>query len=322
MELPTNLKTIELIFEADTGILWCHMLQRPRQAATPQLLADLINVQKFVADTIGKEAHPIKAFALASRNPKVFCSGGDLELFSNCVTNNDSKTLTKYAHDCIKVVSQFHDLPIPTFALVRGAALGGGFELALAADTLVVEKGSMLHFPEWTIGLFPGMGAVSFLARLVGMDTAQSMLVRSKPVHLNILKELGIVDSIVPRGEGENAIRSCVQSAGPSPVKARKVCFNSSAKSGNYAPLATKLWSDHFNVSHAVNDAFTLVGKTLTGAQELSWIVGTWVQTVIQLDAVFLENILDKVRRQDGMKTQPTPPDYKKPPVHTATARP
>ena len=96
--------------------------------------------------------------------------------------------------------------PIIKMALVQGDALGGGFEHALAFDTLVAERSARLGLPEIIFNLFPGMGAYSFLVRRVGRKIAESFILEGKIHTAEELFDLGIVDILVEDGEGEAAI--------------------------------------------------------------------------------------------------------------------
>ena len=62
---------------------------------------------------------------------------------------------------------------VRTIALVQGDALGGGMELALSCHTIVAEEGVGMGLPEVLFGLFPGMGAYSFLCKRVSPQLAE-----------------------------------------------------------------------------------------------------------------------------------------------------
>ena len=73
-------------------------------------------------------------------------------------------------------------LPCPIVACVNGAALGGGFELALACDLRVIAADATLGFPELTYGFFPGAGGPVRLVRLVGISTATYLLMSTSRI--------------------------------------------------------------------------------------------------------------------------------------------
>jgi len=87
----------------------------------------------------------------------------------------------------------------PIVAAIFGAALGGGFEIALAARARIAESGSVLGFPEVRIGLIPGAGGTQRLLRLVDFDTAARMITSGKPIPAQEALALGLIDRIVER---------------------------------------------------------------------------------------------------------------------------
>lgn len=64
-------------------------------------------------------------------------------------------------------------LPMPSIAVLEGAAFGGGAELALACDLRVADSKAVLAFPETRLGIIPGAGGTQRLPRLVGLGVAK-----------------------------------------------------------------------------------------------------------------------------------------------------
>ncbi len=88
--------------------------------------------------------------------------------------------------------------PVPVIALVEGYALGGGLELALAADFVVAASGAKLGLPEVTVGIHPGMGGATRLARLVGRANAKLLVFTGEPVGADEALRMGFVAKVVP----------------------------------------------------------------------------------------------------------------------------
>ena len=97
-----------------------------------------------------------------------------------------------------------------TVALVQGDALGGGFECALAHDVIIAEKSAKFGLPEVLFNLFPGMGAYSFLSRRIGRTAAERMILSGRIFTADDLYEMGLVHSVVPDGEGVQAVNDYV----------------------------------------------------------------------------------------------------------------
>ncbi len=111
----------------------------------------------------------LRHVVLAS-DASAFNLGGDLALFSQLIRDNNRERLLAYARRCVDGVHHLHTGlggDVRTIALVQGDALGGGLELALSCHTIVAEEGVDMGLPEVLFGLFPGMGAYSFLCKRV-----------------------------------------------------------------------------------------------------------------------------------------------------------
>ncbi|WSX57070.1 enoyl-CoA hydratase-related protein [Streptomyces sp. NBC_00986] len=91
-------------------------------------------------------------------------------------------------------------LPMPVIAAVTGYALGGGMELALAADYRVAAQDAVFAQPEVQLGIMPGSGGTQRLTRLIGPSRAKNLLMTGRRVKAEEALRLGLVDEVVPTG--------------------------------------------------------------------------------------------------------------------------
>ena len=155
----------------------------------------------------------LRHVVLAS-DANAFNLGGDLELFSRLIRDNNRERLLAYARRCVDGVHHLHNGlggDVRTIALVQGDALGGGMELALSCHTIVAEEGVGMGLPEVLFGLFPGMGAYSFLCKRVPPQLAEKLILAGTIHSAEELHRLGIVDVLVPKGEGEAAVQEIIR---------------------------------------------------------------------------------------------------------------
>jgi enoyl-CoA hydratase/carnithine racemase len=87
--------------------------------------------------------------------------------------------------------------PQVTIAAVSGYALGGGCELALAADFRIAGRGAVLGLPEITLGIMPGSGGTQRLARVVGLARAKDLILSGRRVPADEALRIGLVDRVV-----------------------------------------------------------------------------------------------------------------------------
>ncbi len=116
------------------------------------------------------------------------------------------------------------DVPVPTIAAVRGYALGGGAELAIACDLRVAGTDAVFGFPEVQIGVFPGAGGVRRLPPLVGLGAARNLLYTGRRIEASEAARIGLVDRVVaPAMVVEDALGLARAIADNAPLAVRAV---------------------------------------------------------------------------------------------------
>jgi DSF synthase len=145
----------------------------------------------------------------------VFNLGGDLDLFSSYIRNNNRAGLLDYAIRSIDLVYQnltHLGEDLTTISLIQGDALGGGFESAVSANIVVAEKGTKIGLPEVLFNLFPGMGAFSLLSRKIGFAAAEKMILSGGLYTAEQLYDMGVVDILAEKREGELEVYRYIKS--------------------------------------------------------------------------------------------------------------
>lgn len=198
---------------------WLYMHADHATGARPCFRPELMHDMWAMLSTVGTPAnqaprHALRHVVLASDARGAFNLGGDLALFAQLIRAGDRDGLYDYARKCIDGVHLLHDGlggDVRSIALVQGDALGGGMELALACQVIVAEEGAEMGLPEVLFGLFPGMGAYSFLSRRVAPQLAERLILEGRILPAEELHRMGIVDVLAPRGEGERVVRELIQ---------------------------------------------------------------------------------------------------------------
>ena len=105
------------------------------------------------------------------------------------------------------VYEVFAGLPQPTVAAITGHRLGGGLELALAADIRIGDPAADFGFPEIGIGILPSYGGLTRIVRAVGEGRARDLVLRGRRFDARQAEQWGIVSEIACPGEHVNARR-------------------------------------------------------------------------------------------------------------------
>jgi len=216
-----NLSELELAFDEQDKILWCSWNLSGRPIFTLRLGREIRTLQRgvqqlFADQPAGAEA-PIRYIVWSSKFPGVYSLGGDLELFVELIRKRDRERLLDYASTCVDIVHQNTiscESPLITVALVRGDALGGGFEAALSSNLVIAERSAKFGLPEILFNLFPGMGAYSLIARRIGAAQAERMILSGRIYGADELYELGLVDVLADDGKGDEAVYEYVDQFG------------------------------------------------------------------------------------------------------------
>ncbi len=206
-----------------TRTSWCfmHAARTPRESGyracfSTALIKEVRAFQKATAARIDATASPDARLAhvVLASDADVFNLGGDLDLFCRLIREQNRELLLAYARACVEGVYAFHahlDREAHSIALVQGDALGGGFEAALSCQTIIAEEGVGMGLPEVLFDLFPGMGAYSFLCKRVAPKFAEEMMLNGNVYTSEEMHRMGIVDILVPRGEGVQAVHDFIR---------------------------------------------------------------------------------------------------------------
>ena len=130
---------------------------------------------------------------------KVFSAGADLARIRALFAATDGpERMVEYVRGLLRLFDRIERLPLVTLAVINGAALGGGLELALACDLRLVSDTATLGLPEVRVGMIPGAGGTQRLTRLCGTGVAARLILGAETVHGQEAVRLGIVQWSVP----------------------------------------------------------------------------------------------------------------------------
>ncbi len=128
---------------------------------------------------------------------RAFAAGADISE----MVDLDESSIDGYIRNLGSAIDAVAAIRQPVIAAVSRYALGGGCELALAADFRVVGDDAQLGLPEVTLGVIPGGGGTQRLARLVGTSRAKEMIFSGRPVRAADAVSLGLANRVVPAAE-------------------------------------------------------------------------------------------------------------------------
>ena len=146
-----------------------------------------------------------RALVFRSDNPRCFVAGADIERLRAIRDPDEGRRLAERGQALMRRVER---LGCPTAALVRGSALGGGLELALACDWIVAvdDAATRLGLPEIRLGIHPGFGGTVRLPRRVGWPKALELMLTGRALDARRARRMGLADAVCPPGREEAAL--------------------------------------------------------------------------------------------------------------------
>ena len=170
------------------------------------LSSELFKEVESVIDDIERDAR-INGLVLTSAKEDTFIAGADLEEVKKMTTKEE---VTRYVSKANTLLTRMIAWPKPVVCAIHGSCMGGGLELALAADYRIASNSTKTVFalPEVKLGLFPGAGGTLRLPKLIGLPEALPLILTGKQIRAMKAKKLGLVDEIVhPHGMTDAAVK-------------------------------------------------------------------------------------------------------------------
>lgn len=185
----------ELIYEKRGRAAWLTLNRPDRLNALNKTLK-----ARIVEAAVEAGADPdVWVVVLRGAGDKAFCVGGDLKDMRERDRNGGQAT-TPMLEAERNVYEAVLEIPKPTIAAVRGYALGGGCELAMACDLRVASDDAVFGMPESTRGMGANFGSV-LLPRLMPRAIAMEMLYFGDRVPADRAQAIGLVNHVWPAGE-------------------------------------------------------------------------------------------------------------------------
>ena len=176
--------------EVADGIGTIRLDRPPVNALNDQLTAELAGAARAAA------ADQVRAVVIYG-GEKVFAGGADIKVMAEA-GYAEMASRSRRLQDAMDLVA---GLGKPVVAAITGYALGGGLELALAADFRVAGDRARVGQPEILLGVIPGAGGTQRLPRLVGPAKAKDIVFSGRMLAAAEALEIGLVDRVVPDPE-------------------------------------------------------------------------------------------------------------------------
>jgi enoyl-CoA hydratase len=182
------------------GVVRCTLDRPPLNLFEPALIAALRSTFQSLADDEG-----VRAVVLTGAG-RAFTAGMDVHVLRD-LDRASATALISSLHDAIDAV---HRAPVPVIAAVNGAALGAGFELALACDLRIAARSAIFGLPEVRVGV-PSVIQAALLPPMIGPGRAAEMLLTGANIGADEALAWGLLNRVVEPEQLEAAVDEMVQ---------------------------------------------------------------------------------------------------------------
>lgn len=186
-----NVEESPVLYRCD-GAVGILTLNRPK--ALNSMTVAMLEMIGDLLDDI--ETDPTtRVLVLTGAGERAFCVGADLK-------SRGKEFEAGLIHDPLgllvrSVFGRLENLHVPVIAAIRGYALGGGLELALACDLRVAAEGARLGFPEAKVGSLPGAGGTQRATRLIGPGFTKELMFTADHISAEHALSMGLVNRVV-----------------------------------------------------------------------------------------------------------------------------
>ncbi|MFB6106808.1 MAG: 3-hydroxyacyl-CoA dehydrogenase NAD-binding domain-containing protein [Halobacteriaceae archaeon] len=174
------------------------VLDRPHQMNT--VTTSMLDELEAAMDELEAD-EDVRAVLVTGAGDRAFCAGADMTAFTAGASASEAAALSRRGQEAF---GRFESSPLPVVAAIDGYALGGGMELATAADLRVATRRSELGQPEHNLGILPAWGGTQRLSAVVGEGRAKEIIFTAERYDAERMAEFGFVNELVDADEFES----------------------------------------------------------------------------------------------------------------------
>lgn len=189
------MEKVKIDYQTDGGIATITLNDPPANTYSYEMMQQL---DRAILDARMDDATQV--VVITGKGEKFFCAGADIQMLSD-VTPAFKYYFCLHANETLNRLEQTPKLVI---AAINGHCVGGGLEVAMAADIRIARKGAgKMGLPEVSLGVLPGTGGTQRLVRIVGKSKAIELMATGQLFDFERGLELGIVNQVLEAESGE-----------------------------------------------------------------------------------------------------------------------
>lgn len=195
------------------GVAWITLNNPPANCYTYEMMSELDSC--ILKARFDNSVHVI---VLTGEGEKFFCAGADIAMLER----SDPSFKYYFCLHANETLNRLEHTPKLVIAAINGHCVGGGLEIAMAADIRVARKGGgKMGLPEVSLGVLPGTGGTQRLSRLVGKSKAIELMATGRLFEFDEGEKLGIINTVFESADFINKVQDYARGFTP-PSKASR----------------------------------------------------------------------------------------------------
>jgi enoyl-CoA hydratase/carnithine racemase len=192
-------------YETRAGIALLTMQDPPANTSTYEMMQDL---DRAILRARMDDAVHVRV--IRGAGDRFFCAGANIQML-NSVTPQFKYYFCLHPNETL---SRLEQTPKLVIAALNGHTVGGGLEIAMAADMRIARRGAgKIGLPEVTLGVLPGTGGTQRLTRLVGKAAAMELMITGRTFDFDEAKQLGIINDVYDADSGGSFVERVLEYA-------------------------------------------------------------------------------------------------------------
>ncbi len=205
------------------GVAWLTLDDPPANTYTHEMMRQLD--EGILKARFDETVHVI---VITGQGEKMFCAGANI----NMLKASDPTFKYYFCLHANETLSRLEQTPKLVIAALNGNTVGGGLEIAMAADLRIAKRGnSKFGLPEVTLGVLPGTGGTQRLVRIVGKSRAIELMVTGRLFGIEEAEKLGLIDVTLEGATNEAFVEARCRSTRGSSARRRRRRAPSAASS-------------------------------------------------------------------------------------------
>ena len=228
------------LFYEKSGNISTLILNRPDKlnALNLELFDELLLALKVI-----NEDDEVKTLILTGAG-RAFCAGADLGMIQNLGKEDFMPKFRRLIQKVQAVTNAIEGLDKPVIGAINGAAIGGGFDIAIACDIRLASEAAVFSEAFIRLGLVPDMGATFRLPRLVGIARAKEIILTGDTISATEAERIGLVNWVVPTNQLMEEAKKWAEKLAAGPplaIKVAKQLLNNAASTDLHSALADEM---------------------------------------------------------------------------------